>query len=179
MQLLIGIGFKLGFVRIFHFPITRSRSPFSFPLPRCPLPVARCPLPVARCPFSVSRFPFPVPRSLFRVPGSSFPVSRSLFAVSRSSFLVAYSLFLVLVKSLRSFRKSECSSYYPVVVFFYFALPASQCHGRYVEGLYAWRAFTPSRESGRVIIILPLFSRILKQEWILEQRHKIWLSKSN
>ena len=151
MQLLIGIGFKLGFVRIFHFPITSSRSPF---------PVPRSPSPVPRSSFLVPRYPFPVP-------GSPFSVSRSLFSVSRSSFLVAYSLFLVLVKSLRSFRKFECSSYYRVV-FFCFALQASQCHGRYVEGLHAWRAFTSCRESGRVIIILPLFPRILKQEWVME-----------
>ena len=39
---------KLGFVRIFHFPITRSRSPFWLPVARCPLPVARCLFPVPR-----------------------------------------------------------------------------------------------------------------------------------
>ena len=135
---------------------------FIFPLPVL-VPRSRSPFPVPRSPF----LGFPVSRSRFPVPGSRFPISRSLFSVSRSSFLVPYFLFLVLVKSLRSFRKFECSSYYRVV-FFCFALQASQCHGRYVEGLHAWRAFTSCRESGRVIIILPLFPAILKQEQVME-----------
>ena len=89
---------------IFPLPVLvpRSRPPFPFP-----------PFPVPRSPCLVPRYPFPVPRSPF--PVLRFPF---LFSVSRSSFLVPYSLFLVLVKSLRSFRKSECYSYYCVVVFF-------------------------------------------------------------
>ena len=147
VKLLIGLQFNLGFVLIFHFPITRSRSPFLFPVPRFPCRV-----------FSV---PFPVPCSPSPVSRSSFPVPCSLFPVPRFS------------KIFRSFRKSGCSSYYRVFVFFGFALPASQCHGRYVEGLHAWRAFTSCREPGRVIIILPFFQIILKQEWIMGQRQNL------
>jgi len=33
MKLLIGLGFKLGFVPIFNFPVP---SPYSFPTPRSP-----------------------------------------------------------------------------------------------------------------------------------------------
>ena len=95
------IRFKLGFVRIFHFPIPRS------------------PFPVPRFPFLVPRSPLSVPGSSFSVPSSRFPVPGSLFSVSRSSFLVPYSLFLVLVTSLRSFRKFECCSYYRVVFFWF------------------------------------------------------------
>ena len=69
MKLLIGLQFNLGFVLIFHFPITRSRSPFLFPVPRFPCRV-----------FSV---PFPVPCS-----PSPFPVLRSLFHVLVKSFVV-------------------------------------------------------------------------------------------
>ena len=164
MKLLTGLRFKLGFVLIFSF----SHYPFSFSVlaPLSPFPFPRSPFLVLRSSFPVPRSSFPVPRSSFSVLRSPFPVSHSVFPFSRSSFLLSYSLFLVLVKSLRSFRKSECSSHYRVVFFvlFCFALPASQCHGRYVEGLHAWRAFTSCREPGRVIIILPLFPRILKQD---------------
>ena len=132
LKLLIRLRFKLGFVLIFsfsHYPFSFSvlaplpRSPFlvslsSFPVPRSPFPVPRSSFPVPRSPFSVLRSPFPVSRS-------PFPVPHSMFLFSRSSFLVSYSLFLVLVKSLRSFRKSKCSSHYRVVFLFCFALPAS------------------------------------------------------
>ena len=101
MKLLIGLGCKLGFVLIFSF----SRYPFSFFVL-----VPRFPFLVPRSPFRVPRSPFPVPRSPFPVPRSPFPVLRFLFPVSRS-------LFLLLVKSLRSFRKSECFSYYRVAFF--------------------------------------------------------------
>ena len=74
MLLLIGIGFKLGFVRIFHFPITRSRSPFSFPVPRSPFPIPRSSFPVPRSSFPVIRSRFPVPR--FPFPVLRFPVPR-------------------------------------------------------------------------------------------------------
>ena len=77
MKLLIGLQFNLGFVLIFHFPITRSRSPFLFP--------------VSRVAFSVSRFPFPVP-----LPLPPFPVLRSLFPVPCSLFHVLVKSFVVL-----------------------------------------------------------------------------------
>ena len=44
MKLLIGLGFKLGFVSNFSF----SRSLCSFPAPRSPFPVPRSPFPVPR-----------------------------------------------------------------------------------------------------------------------------------
>ena len=69
MKLLIGLQFNLGFVLIFHFPITRSRSPFLFPVPRFPCRVFSVPFPVP-----VSRSSFPVPCSLFRVLVKSFVV---------------------------------------------------------------------------------------------------------
>ena len=49
MKLLIGLGFKLGFVSNFSF----SRSLCSFPVPRSPFPVPRSPFPVPRSPFPV------------------------------------------------------------------------------------------------------------------------------
>ena len=92
-KLLIGLEFNLGFVLIFHFPITRSRSPFLFPVPRFPFRVFGFPFPLSLFPFP--RFPFFVPCSLF-----PFPVPR-------------------FSKIFRSFRKSECSSYYRVVLFLF------------------------------------------------------------
>ena len=76
MKLLTGLQFNLGFVLIFHFPITRSRSPFLFPVPRFPCRV-----------FSVP-FPFPVPLPPFPVLRSLFPVPCSLFHVLVKSFVV-------------------------------------------------------------------------------------------
>ena len=130
MKLLIRLRFKLGFFLIFSF----SHYPFSFSVlaPLSPFPFPRFPFLVPRSSFSFPRSPFPVPRSLFVVPRSSFsvlrspfpvsrspfPVPHSLFPFSRSSLLVSYSLFHVLVNSLRSFRKSECSSHYRVVFCF-------------------------------------------------------------
>ena len=97
-KLLIGLEFNLGFVLIFHFPITRSRSPFLFPVPRFP--------------FRVFGFPFPVPCSPFPVSRSSFPVpcSLSLFHVLVKSFVVLENLSVPLII---------------VLFFFCFALPAS------------------------------------------------------
>ena len=106
MKLLTGLRFKLGFVLIFSF----SHYPFSFSV-LAPL-----------SPFPFPRSPFLVLRSSFSFPRSPFPVPHSVFSFSRSSFLVSYSLFLVLVKSLRSFRKSECFSHYRVVFLFCFVL---------------------------------------------------------
>ena len=74
MKLLIGLQFNLGFVLIFHFPITRSRSPFLFPVPRFPCRVFSVPFPVPCSPSPVSRSSFPVPCSLFHVLVKSFVV---------------------------------------------------------------------------------------------------------
>ena len=130
MKLLIGLRFKLGFVLIFsfsHYPFSFSvLAPLSpFPFPRSPFLVLRSSFPVPRSSFPVPRSSFSVLRSPFSFPRSPFPVPHSVFPISRSSFLVSYSLFLILVKSLRWFRKSECSSYYRVVFLFCSALPAS------------------------------------------------------
>ena len=116
MKLLIGLGFKSGFVLIFSF----SHYPFSFSflVPRSLFLVPCFPFP-----FLLPGSRFPVPCSLFLFPRSPFPVPLpcSAFSVPRFSFPVPYSLFLLLVKSLRGFRKSGCSFYYCVV--FCFVLP--------------------------------------------------------
>ena len=67
--MLIGLGLKLSFASIFHFPVPHACSPF--PVPRSPFPVPRSPFPVLRSPFPVPRSPFPVPRS-------PFPITRFL-----------------------------------------------------------------------------------------------------
>ena len=47
MKLLIGLGFKLGFVPNFHFPVPPLQVLCSpLPAPRYPLPVPRCSFPV-------------------------------------------------------------------------------------------------------------------------------------
>ena len=101
-KLLIGLEFNLGFVLIFHFSITRSRSPFLFPVPRFPFRVFGFPFPVPCSPFPVSRSSFPVPcsLSLFHVLVKSFVVLENLSVPAMFLLLSCCSFFVLLYQHL-------------------------------------------------------------------------------